>query len=164
MGYTTNFTGQITVSPPLNPSEITYLRRFAETRQMRRDNGPYFTGGGCAGQDREADIRDFNPPLPEQPSLWCRWVPSEDGTAIEWDQGEKFYNSEAWMRYLIQTFLEKGAAVEVERGAPVEGRVYPDEFKDFTFDHVLNGVIEAQGEDPNDHWLLVVENNEVRKV
>lgn len=163
MGYTTDFTGQITVTPPLNTAEITYLKRFADTRRMHRGNGPYFTGSGLAGQGQDPDIINFNAPGPEQPGLWCNWVPTDDGTAIEWNNAEKFYNSVEWMRYLIQAFLEKGAAVQVELAAPVEGRVYPVEFEGFTFDHVLNGVIEAQGEDSDDRWVLVVENNEVRE-
>ena len=40
-----------------------------------------------------------------QPGLWCQWVPNEDGTAIEWDQGEKFYEYVAWLRYLVVNFL-----------------------------------------------------------
>lgn len=163
MGYTTEFTGQIKVDPPLSPAEITYLKRFADTRRMHRDNGPYFTGSGFAGQNHDDDILNYNAHGPEQPGLWCKWVPTEDGTAIEWNGVEKFYDSVEWMRYLIQTFLEKGAAVQVELAAPVAGRFYPDEFKSFTFNHVLNGVIEAQGEDPDDRWVLVVDNNEVRE-
>jgi hypothetical protein len=32
----------------------------------------------------------------------------------------------------------------------------------FTFDHVVNGTIDAQGDDPDDRWQLVVVDNEVR--
>ena len=41
----------------------------------------------------------------EQPGLWCQWVPSSDGTEIAWDEGEKFYNYEEWMQYLLDHFL-----------------------------------------------------------
>ncbi|OLT24383.1 hypothetical protein BJF79_13655 [Actinomadura sp. CNU-125] len=161
MGYTTDFTGHITINPPLNPHEITYLKRFADTRRMHRDNGPYFTGSGHAGQGPDNDIVNGNAPGPEQPSLWCNWVPTDDGTAIKWNGAEKFYNSVEWMRYLLQAFLEKGAFVQVELAAPVDGRHYAPEFEHFTFDHVLDGVIDAQGEDPGDRWVLIVEDNEV---
>ncbi|HVK36196.1 MAG TPA: hypothetical protein VM428_11120 [Microlunatus sp.] len=43
MGYTTEFTGFVTVSPPLNPAEIAYLDQFSDTRRMNRPAGPYAT-------------------------------------------------------------------------------------------------------------------------
>lgn len=161
MGYTTDFEGSVTVTPPLNPYEISYLKKFAESRRMYRQHGPYFIGGGFFGQDHEADIIDYNSPPPEQHSLWFHWVPDEYGTAIEWDGGEKFHNANEWMTYLIDTFLKPGAAVASELANPVPGRVYAEEFEHFTFDHVLNGVIEAQGEDADDRWRLVVTANTV---
>jgi len=162
MGCTTEFTGRVTVEPPLNPDEIAYLTKFARTRRMHRNNGPYFVdGSGAYGQGRDADIIEFNSEPPEQPGLWCRWVPTEDGAGIEWDGGEKFYDADRWMAYLIDTFLKSGATVQGELAVPVDGRVYHDAFERFTFDHVVNGRIEAQGERDDDHWTLVVVDNEV---
>jgi hypothetical protein len=164
VGYSTEFTGEVTVTPPLNAFEVVYFRRFTDTRRMFRLNGPYYTGTGLCGQDHEPDIQDYNRPGPEQPGLWCKWEPSDDGTVIRWDGGEKFYDSEEWMRYLIDTFLKPGVTLAAELKSPmgVDGRYYAPEFSYFTFDHVVNGVIEAQGEDPGDHWWLVVEGNVVR--
>jgi hypothetical protein len=161
MGYTTDFTGHVTVTPPLNADEIAYLRRFADTRRMLRENGPYYTGTGYAGQDHEPDIIDYNRPPEGQPGLWCKWEPADDGTAIRWNGGEKFYDPVERMRYLIDTFLKPGAGLKTELGEPTAGRTYPEEFRHFMFDHLLNGTIEAQGEEPDDHWFLVVEDNEV---
>ena len=163
MGYTTDFKGSVSVTPPLNPYEIAYLKRFADTRRMHRRNGPYFTGSGFAGQDHEADIVDYNSPPPEQFSLWNHWVSNEYGTTIEWDGGEKFHNADEWMTYIIDTFLKPGATVAAELASPVPGRVYAEEFDHFTFDHVVNGTIEAQGEDAEDRWRLVVTANVVTK-
>lgn len=163
MGYTTDFTGHVTVTPPLNPHEIAYLTKFGTTRRMRRGNGPYFVDGtGYASQGKDADIEDYNQQPADQPGLWCGWVPTEDGVGIEWNGVEKFYRSEEWMAYLIDTFLKPGATVQQELAAPVTGRVYADEFRHFTFDHQVNGVIEAQGEDSDDRWDLVVQDNAVR--
>jgi hypothetical protein len=39
MGYTTDFDGHIQVSPPLNADEIAYLKKFNETRRMKRTSG-----------------------------------------------------------------------------------------------------------------------------
>lgn len=153
MGYTTDFWGEVQISPPLNQAEIDYLNKFNQTRRMDRQRGPYFVDGtGSYGQNHDADIRDFNRPPTGQPGLWCQWVPSMDGTAIEWDGGEKFYESDKWMAYLIDHFLKPGAQAQ-HSGDP--------QFAEFTFDHVLNGEIDAQGEDPGDRWKLVVKDNKV---
>jgi len=71
----------------------------------------------------------------EFPGIWCQWVPTEDGAELVWDGGEKFYNAAAWMKYLVDTFLSGT--------------------------HVLNGEIDAQGEDPEDRWRLYVVDNVV---
>jgi hypothetical protein len=162
MGYSTDFIGHVTVTPPLNQHEIAYLRKFAETRRMARANGPYFVDGtGYFGQGHDADIEDFGRSPDGQPGLWCQWVATDDGTGIEWNGIEKFRHADAWMAYLIATFLKPGAAVQKELAAPVPGRVYSDDLRHFTFDHQVSGVIEAQGEDPEDRWDLVVQANAV---
>jgi hypothetical protein len=157
MGYTTEFEGRITVSPPLNAEERRYLKKFAKTRRVHRRNGPYYVGAtGFMGQDHMGDEIDYNAPPPGQPSLWCQWVPSEDGTAIVWDGGEKFYSAVDWMRYIIDHFLKPGAEAQA-----AFGRLGMDaQFGG----HQCNGVIHATGEDQGDVWSLVVENNVVRKV
>lgn len=112
MGYTTTFAGSVAVAPPLSAAEVASLRDFAAARHD-----------------------DYTiPGIPRTP--WCQWVPTDDGTAIEWDGGEKFIDSLPWMRYLIATFI-----------APAR--------------HVVNGTIEAQGERADDRWDLVVVDNEV---
>lgn len=153
MGYTTEFLGGVEISPPLNEAESIYLRAFAETRRMERDRGPYFVGGsGYRGQVHDEDVSNFNAPPTGQPGLWCQWVPNEDGTALEWDGGEKFYEADQWMSYLIEHFLKPEAHASAS-GDP--------RFAEFSFNHVLNGEIEANGDDPDDRWLLRVSDNEV---
>ena len=86
MGYTTDFHGQISIDPPLNPTEIEYINKFNDTRRMNRTNGPYYVGGtGMGGQDHEDDIQDYNSPPTGQPGLWCNWCATEDGKFIEWE-------------------------------------------------------------------------------
>lgn len=168
MGYTTTFTGSITVTPPLNRHEIAYLRRFGDSRRMDRERGPYYCGpaGGSGrrgddkdGRDDEYDVRDHNHPDSDQPGLWCKWEPADDGTAIAWNGAEKFYDAEKWMAYLILAFLKPDAWLASELKAPREDRYYAPEFEHFTFDHVLNGVIDAQGEEEDDIWQLAVTDN-----
>lgn len=162
MGYTTEFFGSVKVDPPLNKEEIEYLYKFADTRRMNRKKGPYFVGGsGFAGQGMDEDIIDYNTPPEGQPGLWCQWIPvisekDENGNpvsanGIEWDGGEKFYNAPEWMQYIIDHFIGP---------EPIAKKVDPENFS-FLQGHDVNGEIEAQGENYDDHWLLVVKDNVV---
>ena len=146
MGYTTDFAGYIEIDPPLNLEEIHFLEKFNSTRRMLRKKGPYYVdGAGDHGQDHEDDVMDYNKPPEGQPGLWCQWIPNATGTVLEWDGGEKFYNSAKWMKYIINHFLSTYAA----------GRhILP-----FLQAHTLNGTIEAQGEESDDMWLLHVKDN-----
>lgn len=152
MGYTTDFDGAVTIDPPLNEKEVEFINRFASTRRMNRKNGPYYANPGSdgVGQGGESDIIDYNTPPAGQPGLWCQWQVSEDGALIEWDGGEKFYEAEAWMRYIIEHFLQFGAHAQTQ-------------LPFLQCNHTVNGVIDAQGEDPSDMWRLVVEGNVVSK-
>lgn len=159
MGYNTRFDGRVVVTPPLNPREISYLTRFAQSRRMLQTEGPYYVGGGSPWAP---DVLDSNRPPEDQPGLWCEWLPTDDGTAIVVDEEtEKFYDADRWMLYLIVTFLGPEATVARELQDPVPGRDYPEELAHFTFDHVLNGVLEAHGEYEEDVWRLIVRDNQV---
>jgi hypothetical protein len=129
MGYTTTFNGRFTLDKPLAAGHAEYLKRFAETRRMKRadydaskmpdparelvglplggPDAPYFTGGiGDFGQGHDKSVRGHGNRPPEgQPGLWCQWVPTEDYAGIEWDGGEKFYHYVEWLQYLMDHFL-----------------------------------------------------------
>ena len=146
MGYTTDFEGRIKIEPPLNEQEIGFLSKFADTRRMNREKGPYYVdGSGMCGDD----IIDYTNPPPGQPGLWCQWEASDDGKFIEWDGGEKFCRADQWMKYIIDHFL---------RPNPIAASKL-----DFLQEHTCNGTIKAQGEEANDAWLLLVVDNEVSK-
>ena len=53
---------------------------------------------------------------------------------------------------------------DCELANPVPDRHSSAEFRHFTFDHELNGVIDAQGEDDDDRWRLVVTGNTVTSI
>jgi hypothetical protein len=139
MGYTTDFKGSISINPPLNAKEISFLKDFSESRRMARTLGPYYVG------DETSDIINHNTPSEGQPGLW---VPSDDGTVLEWDRNEKFYESAMWMKYLIDHFLKIDCAAK-------------SQLVFLQANHVLNGTIEAQGEEYEDRWDLVVTDNAV---
>jgi len=127
MGYTTKFEGCFELDRQLDEAHYEYLVLFSETRRIRRskelaeklkdpvrikanlpigEDGAYFVGGtGFAGQDNDKSVINYNGSPTGQPGLRCQWVPNEDGTAIEWDGGEKFYDYIDWIKYLVDNFL-----------------------------------------------------------
>lgn len=153
MGYTTDFEGQIEIDPPLNEAEVMYINKFSDTRRMHREKGPYYLGTGMCGQDHESDIIDFNSPDPEQPGLWCQWEITEDGKYLQWDGGEKFYRADKWLEYVLEHFIV---------GEPIAKQRYPEIGGFLTGGHTANGVIDAQGEEPDDMWRMVVTNGKVK--
>lgn len=120
----------------------------AETREEIYGNeGEYFVGGkGDFGQNSDPSVINSNTPPGQsngwnlngngQPGLWCQWTLTPDGTELQWDGGEKFYNYTEWLEYLIKHFFQPWGIV-------------------------LNGEIEWQGEDRNDMGKIVVDNNNV---
>lgn len=157
VGYTTTFEGHFTVTPPLNEDEASYLAEFSASRRMDREKGPYFVrGSGDFGQGHDKDIRNRNAPPEGQPGLWCQWVPEDGGDVIAWDGGEKFYNAEAWIKYLIDHFLK--ADPERDVAAMIEA---DERFATFTFDHVVSGTVYAHGEYAEDRWAIEIEDNVV---
>jgi len=151
MGYTTHFEGSVSIVPPLNEQEIEYINKFADTRRMDRENGPYYVGGGLGGQTQDSDVRNHNRPPEGQPGLWCQWVATEEGDAIEWDYQEKFYNAPEWMQYIINHFLGENPLAKLND---------PENFG-FLQGHKLNGEIYAQGEEADDMWKLEVVDGQV---
>lgn len=159
MGYTTEFSGEFKLDKHLTPAQTEYLKAFNETRRMQRnadttstlpdparlavglpvgDQGGYFVGSRAHfGQDITPDVLDYgNTPPTGQPSLWCQWTPTDDGSAIVWDEGEKFYEYGEWIKYLIQHFL-------------------------LPWGYVLNGSVDWKGEDSGDIGKIEITNNVV---
>jgi hypothetical protein len=159
MGYSTDFTGAFEVTPPLKAEHREYLMAFKETRRMKRKaslteklpdprriaaglkigkEGEFFVGDSTDfGQNHTEDVVAYNDPPSSQPGLWCQWEPNEDGTAIYWDGGEKFYNYIEWIEYQVEKFFRP-------------------------WGYTLNGAIEWQGEESSDMGRIVIENNKVR--
>jgi hypothetical protein len=144
MGYTTNFRGKFELNKPLDKETLDFLQKLNKTRRMARklpqqygvEGEFYVDGGGDFGQAREPSIIDYNRPPKTQPGLWCQWRPSDDGTCIEWDGGEKFYRYVEWLQYIIKNFL-----------APKR--------------YVLNGEVEWRGESWSDSGVIVAKDNAI---
>lgn len=80
MGYSTSFEGQFTFDKPLSAKHLAYLIKFANERHESK---------------KYADV----------PSIFCQWVPNEDGTALRWDGNEKFQEYTKWLDFLIAHFI-----------------------------------------------------------
>lgn len=156
MGYTTDFIGHIEIHPPLNTAEQHYLLAFSASRRYDRVGGPYEVPGNPSAEhdERPADIDTYNTLAPGQPSLWCDWQPGWDGCSLSFDGVEKFYGATQWLIYLIDHFLAPQAR------AATSGLAC---FDDFTFDHVLGGIIAACRRDTRELYLIQVEHNLVRE-
>jgi hypothetical protein len=108
MGYTTEFDGQFTVTPTLSLEHFNRLNDFWDERHEGK----------------------------EFPGYYCQWIPNKTGTAIEWDENEKFYDYIEWIVYLIKNFL-----------AP--------------WGYKLNGTVLWSGESRGDTGVITITDNRV---
>lgn len=137
MGYDKTFKGSISVEPPLNASEISFLQDLSENMRINRVRGPLYVGGETTSDGEPArDIHDSGKPYPDQPDIWMQWVATDDGAGIEWDGNEKFHYPMEWMQYLIDNLFSSSARKYVARHHTGDERL-----NDFTFDHSFNGSI-----------------------
>lgn len=87
-----------------------------------------------AGPDTSDSIKNSNKPPADQPGLWCKWTVNNDGSALVWDRGEKFYRYREWLQYIIENFLKQ-------------------------WGYTVNGTMVYIGERADDNGELVVKNN-----
>lgn len=93
----------------------------------------------------EQEVNDFCNALHDEdgdmavPSHYCDFVVTSDGAKLEWNGSEKSYCMESWLTILIDLFFAPKA-------------------------HVLNGHLDASGEQAGDLWRLEVKNNVVRRL
>jgi hypothetical protein len=149
MGTTTTFEGTFTLDKPLTEAQREYLVAFSEIAHYAHGRldledliedhlreavelpaGP----GGAYVVSEEGDSRLGHPP--GVPGAYCQWTPTEDGSGLEWDGGEKFYDWAEWLTYLVDNFLKPWGLV-------------------------LNGRVAYQGEKAGDAGYLVCTNNMV---
>ena len=159
MGVTTRYLGHVEISPPLNQDEYDYLRLFSRSRRSFREGGPYEVFPFDPHEEAphlhgDAAAERINRIAEGQPGYWCQWVPCPQGCCLAWDGREKFYAGPAWLQYLIDHFLRPGALAEAGGGV---------QFRRFTFDHDVNGVVVGQQGDNRALFSLTVEHGEVAR-
>lgn len=158
MGYTTYFSGQFAITPPLSKEQVDYLVAFSEQRRMTLnlkviesipdpkreavglpigEQGCYFVA--VNGQPAWHGIADYNSPPSGQPGLWCDWTPTDDGSGLEWNGGEKFYDYTEWLEYIVEHFLQP-------------------------WGRVLSGSVEYRGEEADDRGTIYAKDNKIELV
>ncbi|MDP9904740.1 hypothetical protein [Arthrobacter bambusae] len=148
MGYNTYFSGTLTVTPPLNEHERAYLEDFAGTRQTDPDHGPLVV-------DKSWSFGG-NTPHDGKPEIWCHWVADDDGNLV-WDEGEKTYNHDQWLVWIIEHLFGPESRAYVGEHLNNDPRLVH-----FTHDHVVDGIVEARGEDFDDMWRIKAVHNVVK--
>jgi hypothetical protein len=150
VGYDTSFHGCITIEPPLNAAEVAFLRDYAATRHCTHQPSQYATSrAACHGSCGSSGVG--------VPEFSCNWEATEDGTAIEWNGEEEFYNADEWMEFIIKNFLAPGEFT-------VEDRLAEPKLASLQRNHTVNGTIDAEGEEAGDIWRIVVKDNVVSRV
>lgn len=116
MGYSTDFRGSFEFDKPLTAEQKNTLDEFNEE---------------CHDSGTNEHI-GF-------PSFYCQWVPNDDGTELQWDGGEKFYEYVEWLEYLIKHFIEP-------------------------WGRKLNGSVDWRGEEWDDAGTIIVTDNKVETI
>jgi hypothetical protein len=163
MGDTgTTYQGALIIEPPLNPREVRALAAFFDSRRIQTEGGPL----DCRTLPGfHPDIIDMNRPPKGQPGLWCDLRVSEDGKTLEWD-GTRHTTPpdlDKWIAYVIDHLLKPDAEFDIrERNFDLSQMSDEDLLHYFTFDHYVNGILEAEGD--GDTWKVYVIDNEVSVV
>ena len=153
MGLHTDYLGALRIEPPLSPAEADVVKSFNRTRHCA-DRGPLDVVTHPGDDEPAAGDTACSSVASGMPGLWCPWTCCDEGCCLRWDQGEKPYAPERWLRYVIATFLRPGAALAAEPAARAAG---------LTFDHVLNGTIVAERRETGELFALAVKDNVVRR-
>ena len=109
MGYTTEFAGQFKLNKQID---------FDLNKKFEKLND-----GEEIGIDGQIDG-------------YCQWMPTDDGMAIRWDGGEKFYDYVEWLEWIIDKLLKPKNIV-------------------------MNGEVEWDGEESGDVGKIIVKDNKV---
>lgn len=130
-----------------------FLKSFNRTRHCG-DRAALDVVTHPADNDPAGDVASYNRVAVGMPGMWCPWTCCDEGCCLRWDQGEKPYTPERWLRYLIDTFLRPGAALAADPAARARG---------LTFDHVLAGMIVGERRETCELFALAVKDNVVRR-
>jgi len=164
MGFITRYLGRFDITPALNAVEVEWLQSFAAIHR-RHYSEPYEVAMNPRAVEQAAARRSSagasrSSPGPfttlvvrdGSPSPHLDWVPCPTGCCLQWTGDEKSRAAEEWVGYLIDHFLRPNA--HASRGDR------PD-FDEFTFDHVVSGVVAGCRNDNRELFLIRCLDNEL---
>lgn len=122
MSYDTKFFGRFSLDRTLGDQHKRILQELTEEEHTPGEDGKPLREAGSG-----------------YPCLYCQWKPSDDGSAIEWDFGEKFYCWREWLSYIVERYL-----------AP--------------WGYRLNGEVRWRGSSPEDSGVIYVKDNRIEAV
>jgi hypothetical protein len=122
MGYSTNFEGEFQLSLPLTAEHKAILVDLAQQEHVPGEGGKPLRAANSG-----------------RPCRYCQWVPTADGTEIQWDGGEKFYCWLEWLQYIVDHHLRP-------------------------WGYVLSGQVRWSGENLDDAGIIYVKDNRVEAV
>lgn len=156
MGHSTHYLGRLDIRPVLRQQEIEWLRAYAELDEpsvhgydiplnpraeradrVRRQRSTRSTGDA-------ARVSDGGVPWGS-----CDWLPCVEGCCLQWREVEKSNNAVLWLSHLVDHFLSPGGLAQ-DAGA---------DFEEFTFDHVVSGIIAAERNDTRELFLIRAADN-----
>jgi hypothetical protein len=168
MGYSTEFRGQLSVTPPLTPEQLAFITAFNDTRRMGRDNKVLMEvhkgEHGLPGADKtNAD---------EVYGKFGEYYVGDDNLGV-FDQNaapgqsQIFGNSECqpglWCGWTVYADDETNQTFEHDGGEKfynyVEWLQYMIKFFFIPWGVMLNGEIDWRGEDWEDNGVITVVNN-----
>lgn len=169
MGYTTDFTGALTLDKPLKLAHANFLSALNATRRMQRDavkaarrpdpirkaaglpignEGEYFVGDEDPMGLRGPDVINHNASPSTQPGLWCQWTPGDK-------RGIPFFDKP----------IDEGEAITIVWDEGEKFYCYK-EWITYIVDHflkpwgyVLNGEVKWAGEESEDIGKIIVKDN-----
>jgi hypothetical protein len=186
MGYTTDFEGGFEFSRPLTIDENNYIKKFNETRRMKRNveklyelfkgehgnpflpkeetygnDGEYFIGGGgFAGQDKDDSIVDYNTPPGQLDFLTTDY--NERWTQNDLRTREGKCQPGLWCQWVTN---EDGTHLMWDGGEKFYNYC---EWLNYLINHFfekwgvkLNGEVYWKGEESEDMGKIVVKDNKV---
>lgn len=139
MGYQTDYLGYLQIDPPLGEREHTLINRISGSMFLREPDGPL----RVADEDDEV-LRDLTR---HPPRGWSNWTVCPQGCCLSYDGGDKANHMVPWLKFLMTTFLVKGAAAEGITG--------------MTCDHVLTGMVVGSRRDTRELFSITVRDNHV---
>ena len=130
------FIGELSINPPCSSDEVDFFNRWASTKRCVRNDdtqGKYYAavvGSDLDGHGQSTkNIVNVNDEPDGQPSLWCEFRISGDGSKLVWSGQEKFYSSPEWTAYIQEHFFAEKALAKL---------FFPEDFE-FLTPHKMSG-------------------------